>query len=246
VTSASRARALVADDEPLARQRLRDLLEELPAVEIVGEAADGAAAVAQIDALKPDLVFLDIQMPGLSGLEVLRRAAHHPVTIFTTAHDQYAVAAFELAAVDYLLKPFGMERLRTAVDRALATRDAAAPARAEQLLGAAHTVTRLFVRDRGKIVPLPVADIAHFEARDDYVAVYVGGRTYLMHVTLGELERRLDASRFLRIHRTHLVNLDHVRAMEPYDGTRLQVELRDGTKLMASRSRSRELRDLAR
>jgi len=246
MTARARATALIADDEPLARRRLRDLLADVPAVEVLGEAADGAEAVAQIDALRPDLVFLDIQMPGLSGLDVLRQTAHHPVTIFTTAHDRYAVAAFELAAVDYLLKPFGLERLTVAVTRALAARDTAAPARAEQALVGAGPLERLFVHDRGKIVPLAVSKIVRFEARDDYVAVCPEGRTYLMHVTLGELERRLDPARFLRIHRTHLVNLDYVRTMEPYDGTRLVVELVDGTRLMASRSRSRVLKDLAR
>lgn len=240
-----KARTLIADDEPLARQRLRDLVAEIGGLEIIGEAGDGAAALAAIDDHKPELVLLDINMPVLSGLEVMKRAAHRPAVIFTTAHDQFAVAAFELAAVDYLLKPFGAERLRTAVERALDGRDRAGPSRVAQLLGS-EPIERLFVKDRGRIVPLAAAKITRFEARDDYVAVHVGARSYLMHVTLGELERRLDPGRFLRIHRTHVVNLDHVQAMEPYDTTRLMVQMRDGTKIMASRSRSKELRELAR
>jgi len=252
--------ALIADDEPLARRKLRDLVQEVPLVEIVGEAADGEAAVRAIDTLRPDLVFLDIQMPGLSGLEVLERARHKPAVIFTTAYDRYAVAAFELAAVDYLLKPFGRERFRAALERArqaLGRRDApAAMERAGQLLdrreGAAAErapaprapLTRLFVHDRGKIVPIAVPEIERFEARDDYVAVHVAGRSYLVHVPMNELERRLDRERFLRVHRSHVVNLDFVKALEPYDGTRLTVELRSGAKIVASRARSRELRAL--
>ena len=246
-----RTTALIVDDEPLARRKLRDLLAEFPDVELVGEAADGAAAVQAIDELEPELLFLDIQMPVATGLEVLEKSRHRPAVIFTTAYDRFAVAAFELAAVDYLLKPFGRDRFRVAMDRARAVlgQEAGPVApieRARRALGAAGPLTRLFVRDRGKIVPVAVAEISRFESQDDYTVLHAGARSYLVHVRLSELEQRLDPERFLRIHRSHAINLDFVRSLEPHDSTRLEVEMRDGTRIVASRTRSRELRGLVR
>jgi len=242
--------ALIVDDEPLARQKLRDLLADVPLVEVVGEAADGDAAVRAIDTLEPDVVFLDVAMPGRTGLEVLAAARHRPVAIFTTAHDRFAVAAFELAAVDYLLKPFGVDRFRVALERALQVleRDQAPSAleRArDALTPSGGPLERLFIRDRGRILPVAVVEVQRFEGRDDYAAVHTGGRQYLMHVRLQDLERRLDPRRFVRIHRSHLINLDFVKAFEPYDAHRLLVEMRDGARIVASRTRSRELKDLA-
>ena len=237
--------AVIVDDEPLARERLRDLVAEHPVVEIAGEAADGEAAVRLIDEIRPDIAFLDIAMPGLTGLEVLGAVRHRPLAIFTTAYDRFAVSAFELAAVDYLLKPFGAERLRAALDRAIDwLQRPAAPAdeRVRDTLRTDRPLERLFVRDRGRIVPLAAAAIKRCEARDDYVAVHAGGRTYLVQVRLQDLERRLDPTRFVRVHRSHLVNLDFVQAFEPYDAHRLLVHMRDGTRVLGSRTRSRELR----
>ena len=246
-------RALVIEDEPLARRQLRELAASLPWLACVGEAADGASAVRAIDDLQPDLVFLDIRMPALTGLEVLERAAHEPAVIFTTAFDQYAVAAFELGALDYLLKPFGRERFLAAMERvrrtlgaARADDDSSTVDRARAALGATTgPVERIFVRDRGRIVPMPMRDIERLEAEDDYVAVHTRGRRFLVYLPLAEFERRLDPDRFLRVHRSHVVNLDFVTALVPFDAARLQVEMRDGTKIMASRARSRELRHLA-
>jgi two-component system, LytTR family, response regulator len=248
-------RALLIEDEPLARRQLRELAAGVPWLSCIGEAADGAAAVRAIDDLKPDLIFLDIRMPELSGLEVLERTEHEPAVIFTTAFDQYAVAAFELGALDYLLKPFGRERFLAAVERARRAlgatpsddddRDSSTVVRARVALGAAAgPAERIFVRDRGRIVPVPVREIERLEAEDDYVGVYARGRCFLVYLRLGEFERRLDPQRFLRVHRSHVVNLDFVTALVPFDATRLQVEMRDGTKIMASRTRSRELRHL--
>jgi two-component system LytT family response regulator len=247
-------RALIVEDEPLARRHLRELAAGVPWLSCVGEVADGASAVRAIDELRPDLVFLDIRMPELTGLEVLERTRHEPAVIFTTAFDQHAVAAFELGALDYLLKPFGRDRFLAAIDRArraLAIRaddgeDESTRNRARAALGATQVpVERVFVRDRGRIVPIPVREIERLEAEDDYVAVYARGRRFLVYLPLGEFERRLDPERFLRIHRSHVVNLDYVTALVPFDAARLQVEMRDGTRLMASRARSRELRHLA-
>jgi two-component system LytT family response regulator len=242
-------RAVIVDDEPLARQQLRDFMVDAPWLECVGEAATGAEAVRVIDGMQPDLVFLDIQMPEMSGLDVLERIDHDPAIIFTTAHDRYAVAAFELGALDYLLKPFGRERFLGAVERARRSLHAEAEdgpgERARAALRATGPLTRVFVRDRGRILPIPVQEIVRLEAEDDYVALFARGRRFLVYLPLGEFERRLDPERFLRVHRSHLVNLDHVSALVPFDGSRLQVEMRDGTKIMASRTRSRELRHLA-
>jgi two-component system LytT family response regulator len=241
-------RAVIVDDEPLARQQLRDFMVDAPWLECVGEAATGSEAVRVIDAVHPDLVFLDIQMPEMTGLEVLEQADHDPAVIFTTAHDRYAVAAFELGALDYLLKPFGRERFLGAVERARRSLAAEADERPVERMRAALSadrLTRVFIRDRGRILPIPVQEIVRLEAEDDYVGLFARGRRFLVYLPLGEFERRLDPERFLRVHRSHIVNLDHVSALVPYDGSRLQVEMRDGTKIMASRTRSRELRHLA-
>jgi two-component system LytT family response regulator len=240
--------ALIADDEPLARRKLRDLIDEVPLVEVIGEVADGVSCVRAVDDLRPDVLLLDIEMPGLNGLEVIARTAHKPFTIFTTAYDQYAVAAFELAAVDYLLKPFGRDRLRLGLERAVqslaSAERGAQPERLRESLSEGPVV-RLFVRDRGRIIPIPIAQIERIEAKDDYAAVHTGGRTYLVHIPLNVLEQRLDPERFVRVHRSHIVNMDHVAALEPFDGTRLEIVLRDGTRILASRARSRDLRSLA-
>jgi two-component system LytT family response regulator len=242
--------ALIVDDEALARQKLRDLVDDAPLVEVVGEAGDANAAIAAIERLRPDLVFLDVEMPGGSGLEVLERVRHRPLVIFTTAHDRYAVAAFELAAVDYLLKPFGIERFRLAVERAVAAvAESGTPAavdRARAALARSGPLRHLFVRERGRIVPLLIADIERFEARGDYVAAHLGGRSHLLHVDLQDLEEHLAPESFVRIHRSHLVNLRFVKALIPTKTTRLEVELKDGSRLVASRARSRALRHLMR
>jgi len=241
--------ALIADDEPLARQRLRDLIADVDWIECVGEAADGNATLTAIDSLEPDLAFLDIRMPGMSAFEALKRARHKPAVIFTTAYDRYAVTAFELHALDYLLKPFGPERFKAALGRVRAMiGEGALPAideRAASALSTSGPLTRIFVRGRGQIIPVAVKDITRLEARDDYVAVHAGGQRHLVHITLNALEARLDPERFLRIHRSHVVNLDWVQTMVPHDAVRLEVRLKDGTKLLASRSRSRAIREIA-
>jgi two-component system, LytTR family, response regulator len=247
-----KTRALVVEDEPIARRQLRDLIADVDWIECVGEAADGVTAVALIDQLQPDLVFLDIEMPELNGLEVLGRIKHDPAVVFTTAYDKFAVAAFELEAIDYLLKPFGRDRLLAALERVRrAVRgDADVPVAqraseaAEQLSGNG-ALARIFVRDRGRIVPIAIGDIERLEADDDYVAVHSRGRRFLVYLGMNEFEARLDSERFLRVHRSHIVNLEHVAALAPYDATRLQIEMKDGKKIIASRTRSRELRGLA-
>lgn len=241
--------ALVVDDEPLARRKVRELLRDVSWIECVGEAGDGPRAVRAIDDVQPDLVFLDIRMPGLSGLEILRRVRHVPAVIFTTAYDRFAVTAFELAAVDYLLKPFSRERFLQSVARARPALESragvAATDRVQETLGA-KPVFRLFVRENGCVVPLRTSGVERLEACDDFAYAHAGGRRYRINASLNELEQRLDPAIFVRIHRSHIVNLDHVAALTPYDGSRYEIRLRDGTVLMASRLRSRALRSLAR
>ena len=251
----SRIRTLIVEDEPLARRTLREILADVPWLECVGEAENGTRAVEMIDNLTPDLVLLDIEMPELTGLQVLDRISHEPAVIFTTAYDRYAVSAFELEALDYLLKPFGRERCLAALERARRAlpghgpaSDTTAPSlveRARHVMNESGPLTRLFVRDRDRIVPVAAAEIERLEAADDYVEVHTRARSYLVYLTLNDFERRLDPERFIRVHRAHIVNLDFVKQLVPFDGSRMQVEMRDGTKILASRTRSKELRQLA-
>lgn len=238
---------LVVDDEPVARAGLRDMLARIEWVEVIGEAANGPAAVEAINSRKPDLVLLDIQMPGLLGTEVLRRVTHHPQVVFTTAHAQHAVTAFELGALDYLLKPFGPDRLTKTLDRVRAALGEPMPEfpfdRLREALGHGP-MSRLFARSGAGVIPIRVSEVSWFEARGDYVAAHVGATRHLLHLSLNRLEERLDPARFIRIHRTHIVNLDHVAAFRRVGKGRLQAELRDGPSLPVSRTRSHELRGL--
>jgi len=230
-------RAVIVEDEPLARRTLRDFLGEIDWVELAGEAENGSDGVRLVGEIRPQLVFLDVQMPGLSGLELLERIPYEPAIVFTTAHDEYAVRAFELGAVDYLLKPFGRARFRKTLERIRSRmEDAAATAPGERL-------TRLFVRDGERILPLAIGDVVRLEAADDYVTVHSGRREFLVGLTLQEFENRLPPDRFLRVHRSHIVNLDHVASIEPHD-RRLVVRMRDGSTVLASRAASQTLRDL--
>jgi two-component system LytT family response regulator len=240
-------RAIIVDDEPLARKRLRELLAGRADIELVGEAVDGASAIQAIDDLRPDLVFLDVEMPEATGLDVVERITHDPFVIFTTAYDRYAVAAFELQAIDYLLKPFGEERLARALDRVSTTGDARSSAhRARAALSMnGGAVDHLLVRDRGRLVPVAVRDIVRLEAGDDYTSVHTRGRNYLVYLTLQDFERMLDPGRYVRVHRSHIVNIAHVAQFTPADGGRFVLEMTDGTKLPVSRAHAKALRERA-
>lgn len=243
-------RVLVVEDEPLARDALVRSLRCIGWIDVVGEAGDGPAASREIARLHPDLLLMDIKLPGYDGLEVLERLERPPAVIFVTAHDQHAVTAFDLAAVDYLLKPFDAERLLTALERGRETvnarhdPDATAVARVRRALDTDRPVETLFVRDRGVIIAIPAAEVIRFEADDIYVGVHARGRRFLVRTALGDLERRLDARTFLRVHRGHLVNLRAVIRFVPVDGGRFRVELSDGSRMIASRRHSRAIREL--
>ncbi|HEV8411321.1 MAG TPA: LytTR family DNA-binding domain-containing protein [Gemmatimonadaceae bacterium] len=239
--------ALIADDEPVARAGMRDMLAAFDWVSIVGEASNGPAAVDAIDALKPELLFLDIQMPGLLGTDVLRKATHQPYVVFTTAYARHAVTAFELGALDYLLKPFGAARLASAMERvrsALGESDAHPPIdRLVEAFGSGP-MSRLFVRSGGSLIPVAVGQIAWFDADGDYVVAHAGKSRHMLHLSLNRLEARLDPTKFLRIHRAHIVNLDHVKTFKRSSKGGLEAELLDGTRLPVSRTKAHELRGL--
>jgi two-component system, LytTR family, response regulator len=239
---------LIADDEPMARRTLRRHLSELGWAGPTHEAGDGKTAIAIGNGLRPDLVFLDIVMPGATGLEVLGQLQYEPKVIFTTAHDQYAVAAFELGALDYLLKPFGRDRLERVVQRAQAALDGhAAPvlSRARESLERPRPLSRIFVRDGARILPILLANLERAQGADDYVTVHTAEKEYLVSIRLSDLDEHLSAASFLRIHRSHLINLEHVVSIEPCDGARVEVVMRSGARIIASRAGSKRLRDLA-
>ncbi len=245
-----RVRALIAEDEAPARESLRAYLAAAPWVAVVAEAVDGRSALALAEEHRPDLLFLDVRLPEVSGLEVARQIRHPAEIIFTTAYDRFAVAAFEIGALDYLVKPFGQERLAAALAR-LRARMEQSPApssagdRARSSLSSGP-LTRLFVRHGDRIVPIPVEGIRRIQAQGDYAEVHAAEGVYLMHVTLSELAARLDAAKFRQVHRSHIVNLDAVEHLQPFDDRRLAIRLRDGTTVVASRAASEELRRLAR
>jgi two-component system LytT family response regulator len=232
-----RVRALIADDEPKARGFLLRLLRDEPGIECVGEARDGEEILEAARRLHPDLLFLDVSMPGLDGITALRRLDPRPLVVFTTAHEGHAVSAFDLQAVDYLLKPFGRARLQQALER---VRQAGRPP--TRTFEAEGPVRRLFVPERGRLVAVPLEDVERIEAEGDYLRLHAGGRTLLYHGSLKELEGRLDPERFVRVHRSHVVNLDHVARVEPVEGARLAVRLRSGSHVVASRRLTPRLR----
>ena len=259
-----RIRALIVDDEPAARRGLRLLLERDEEIDVIGEAASGAEAVKRIVEDRPDLVLLDVQMPELSGFKVLEAvgARHSPAVIFVTAYDQHALRAFEVNAVDYLLKPFEDERFRAAVRRAkgqLRQRETESlGAKVSQLLaylqsgaaGGADAVQDVITRERillksgGDIYFLKADEIDWIEADGDYMKFYAGGRTHLLRETMGRLEAKLDPRQFVRIHRSTIVNLSRVRKLSPSFAGEYAVVLHDGTKLRLSRGYHGRLQEM--
>ena len=240
-------RVLIVDDEELARQLLRRDLATQAGVEVVGEAANGFEAVKAVHDLSPDLLFLDIQMPKLSGFEVLELLDRQVAVIFLTAYDEYALRAFEVHAVDYLLKPYEPERLAAALARArqrLARHEPTPPGLAAAARPAGVHLERILVREEGRIQILPVATIDYIEARDDYVCFAVAGKKHRKQQTLSELESALDPQRFVRIHRSYLMNVERLRQLDLYAKDSYVAVLADGTRLPVSRSGHARLREL--
>jgi two-component system LytT family response regulator len=241
-------RAVIVEDEPLARQTIKDFVADESWLKIVGEAADGDQAVLLIDELRPDLVFLDVKIPGLTGLEILQRTKHDPDVVFTTAFSDQAVAAFELGALDYVLKPFGRQRFRQVLER---IQDRLIDNRSERRnkirankADSSTYIERLFVRDaRGRIVQVRASEITRLVGADDYVELFANSTPYLVRLTLNTFEQRLNPKHFCRIHRSAIINLDRIVSCREVD-RRLVVRLSDGAELTASRSGSQSLRDL--
>jgi two-component system, LytTR family, response regulator len=241
-----KVRTLIVDDEPLGRERICTLLSDDPDVEVIGECMDGREAVAAIERLKPDLLFLDVQMPEMDGFEVVDAIAgkHIPAIIFVTAYDRYAVQAFEVHALDYLLKSFDRERFHAAVARAkIEIRRSREGALNEQLAGLLEEIesrksrlTRVVIKSGGRIFFLPVEEIDWVEAADNYIRIHARREAHLVRETLQSLESRLDPNKFLRIHRSTIVNFDRIRELHPVFHGDYAVHLHDGTELTLSRN----------
>lgn len=233
-------KTLIVDDEPLAVERMQILCSRLPGVQLVGTASDGEAALRLIDALEPDLVFLDIAMPGITGIDVanaLEGRPKAPLVVFVTAFDQYAVAAFDAAAVDYLLKPVAPERLERAVGRAIERLRIAAEAPAGEAPAEASRYAREFwVPNRGELTRVAVADIDRIEAERDYMRLHAGNRSWLIHETIGALEARLDPALFIRLHRSAIVRRDRVTRLAHDGQGNWTAELQGGEQLRIGRT----------
>jgi len=243
--SEARITAVLVEDEPEARTNLRAWLQDVDWIAVAGEAADGKSAVALIDGVRPDLVFLDVQLPEMTGLRVLESVRHAPEVVFTTAYDQYALAAFEIGALDYLVKPFGRERFMKALSRVKQRLGGAGAPSAPERARAAFApgfLTRLFARRGERIVPILARDIRRIAAQGDYAEVHTSTGTFLLHVSLKELAARLDPERFVQVHRSHIVNLDAIDHLKPYDERRLVLVLKEGGEIVASRAASERLR----
>jgi two-component system LytT family response regulator len=241
-------RVIVVDDEDLAREIVREYLAFHQNVQIIAECSNGFEAVKAIAELKPDLVFLDIQMPKLNGFEVLDLLDVRPRVIFVTAYDSYAIRAFEVDAIDYLLKPFSRDRFDAALLRATGEAGNEPHDAVDNLLRntrARNTpLERILVRDGSRVHVIPTPMVDHIEAQDDYVSIHSGGKKYLKLERLSELETSLDPKLFVRIHRSHIVNIERLARLETYAKDSRIVVLNDGTKLPVSRSGYEKLKRL--
>lgn len=240
---------LIIDDEPPARQIIRDYLKGYPKLEIIGEFADGFSALKGIQELQPDLVFLDIQMPKLTGFEMLELLEDPPLIIFSTAYDQFAIKAFEMNAIDYLLKPYSRDRFDQAVGKAINGLTSGRPEskQVENLLQAMEEqpdyLARVAVKIRHKVHVIPTQDIRYIEADGDYVTLHTEKEKFLKEKTMKYFESHLDPSRFIRIHRSTIINVDFMDKLEYYDKESYAVLMQDGTSLKASTSGYKVLKE---
>jgi two-component system, LytTR family, response regulator len=249
-----RIRALVIDDEPLARKRIRALLDAEPEIDVAGEAGSGTEAAALIRDVKPDLVFLDVQMPGMDGFSVLRALAPGavPLVVFVTAYDDHAIRAFDVHAVDYVLKPVVAERFRAAVRRAIERlSSSSADVLSRQMASILErlpsgTGDRLTVRSGERTIFIRFDDIDWIDVEGDYARLHVGKDTHLLRETLTELEHRLPAPRFIRIHRSFIVQADRIQSVQPWFKGDYVLTLRDGTRLQSGRTYRQRVQDLIR
>jgi two-component system LytT family response regulator len=247
-------RALIVDDEPLARERLHGLLQTEPGIEVVGECGDGCQAVLAIEELKPDVVFLDVEIPNMDGFHILDSVGSDriPAVVFVTAHDQYALRAFDVRAVDYILKPFGRERLQKALERA---REQIRRERSSDLSGQLvalieemrplqRYLKRIMVKNAGRMFFVKTSDIEWIEASGNYVRLHAGSEAHLLRETMNGLEAKLDPDRFLRIHRSTMVNIERIKELQPWFHGDYVVILRDDRQLMMSAGYREKLDEL--
>lgn len=238
---------IIVDDEKLARDLLKEYLENYPDIELIGEADQGTEAVEKIDKLKPDIVFLDVQMPGMTGFDVLEDIEHEPYVIFVTAYDQYAIKAFEKNAVDYLLKPLDEERFRTSVNRAL-KRKTLEHSSIEDLLSSMKTErkgtydTHIFVQKSEKLFNLPVEEIVYLEASGDYTIITTKSDQFVSSSGIGKLEEILNPEVFIRVHRSTIVNVNYLKEIERHFNGGMVVKMQNGKSFPVSRTYAKLIR----
>jgi two-component system LytT family response regulator len=243
-------RVVIVDDEPISRRRIRRLLALESECELVGECENGIEAIRLLEREKIDVLFLDVQMPEMDGFEVVHAISRaHPLIIFTSAYDEYALKAFEVHAFDYLLKPFDRRRFKESVQRARAQLRQAQPALAddriltlfENLATARNAPDRIAIRNNGRVIFLKLSEIDWIEAADNYVCLHCGRETHVLRETMSELEARLDPARFIRVHRSAIVNLDCIRELQPWFRGDYKVMLHDGTELTLTKNHREKL-----
>ncbi len=241
-------RAIIVDDEELARSIIREYLADHVEIEIVAECSNGFEAVKAVTELKPDLLFLDVQMPKLNGFEVLELVESDLVVVFITAYEQYAVKAFEVHAVDYLLKPFSRERFDEALARAKEKLEMREYPQPNEIISATRpkgeTIERVLVRDGTRVFVIPAEKIDYIEAQDDYIAIKSDGKTHLKKQRLSDLQALLDPKRFVRVHRSFILNIDRLARLELYAKDSRMAILKDGTQLQVSRSGYDKLKEM--
>jgi two-component system LytT family response regulator len=248
-----RIRVLIADDEPLARERLRMLLQPEDWLEVVEEVGDGLAAIAAIQKVRPDLVFLDVQMPGATGFDVIEAIGpdHMPFVVFVTAYDKYALKAFDVHAIDYLLKPFDKERFLSGLARARQQIERRSSGELERRLlelmqdlkPPSARIDRFVIKSGGRVFFVRAEEIDWIEAAGNYVKLHVGNDAHLFRETMNALEARLNPDTFYRIHRSHIVNIERVRELQPWFNGEYVVFLKDGTRLTLSRGYREKLQE---
>ncbi|MBL7871249.1 MAG: response regulator transcription factor [Cyclobacteriaceae bacterium] len=239
---------LIIDDEKLARELLTEFLESFPQIEVIGECSKGTEAVEQINKLKPDLIFLDVQMPGMNGFDVLDEIEHEPYVIFTTAYDQYAIKAFERNAVDYVLKPLDQERFKLAVDRALKQKKME-EGNLEGLLDSLRTVnsrtsydSHVFVQKSEKLFNLPVEDIIYLEASGDYTIISTKNDQFVSSSGIGKLEELMNPDTFIRVHRSTIINVNSLKEIERHFNGGMVVKMQNGKSFPVSRTYAKLIR----
>ena len=234
-------KAIIIDDEPLARDLIRSYLNEYPSIELIGECADGFQGLKAIQELNPDLVFLDIQMPKVSGFEMLELVENPPFIIFTTAYNEYAIKAFDMNALDYLLKPFSKDRFKKAIEKIIEKKENLPVEQnlkplISNPLTKAESLDRVVVKTGSKIKVIPVSDILYLEAQDDYVMLYTHEGKFLKQQTMKYFEEVLSSSFFLRVHRSYIINVHEISQIEPYEKDSYRAILKNNIKIPVSKN----------